>query len=270
MNLHGQTTIPTGLSDVIEIAAGGHHSLALKGDGTLVAWGCGFPADYGQCSPPTGLDEVIAIAADGAHSLALESDGTVTAWGLNNCGQSTVPVGLSGVTAIAAGTYHSLAIQASIPEAFQKTSPEDGASALGLDPTLSWGTSVGALTYEYCLDTSPNEQCDASWTSAGTDTSLPLSGLSAETTYSWQVRAVNPGGSTEADGGDWWSFSTAPACPAWDLNCDGVLDILDISYFGAFWNQSGPPGWTPADVNRDGTIDVGDVSILGAHWNESW
>ena len=37
---YGQSTVPDGLSDVTAIAAGNAHSLALKSDGTVVAWGC--------------------------------------------------------------------------------------------------------------------------------------------------------------------------------------------------------------------------------------
>ena len=54
------------------IAAGTSHSLALRRDGTVVAWGCGSGADpNGQCSVPRGLSPVMAIAAGPSHSLAL-------------------------------------------------------------------------------------------------------------------------------------------------------------------------------------------------------
>ena len=33
------TTVPAGLSDVVAIAAGAEHTVALKADGTVVAWG---------------------------------------------------------------------------------------------------------------------------------------------------------------------------------------------------------------------------------------
>jgi hypothetical protein len=95
---------------VTAIAAGLYHSLALKGDGTVVAWGC-LDHDFGQCSVPGGLSDVTAIAAGGFHSLALKSDGTVVAWGCvgPDWGQCNVPVGLAGVTAISAGHSQSLA-----------------------------------------------------------------------------------------------------------------------------------------------------------------
>ena len=74
------------------IAAGWGHNLALKSDGTVLAWGRN---DYGQSAVPAGLSDVVAIAAGGQHSLALKSDGTVVAWGDNTFGQTALPAGLT-------------------------------------------------------------------------------------------------------------------------------------------------------------------------------
>ena len=74
--------MPSGLAGVTAIAAGAGQSLALKGDGTVVAWGCGGgKAHSGQCNVPSGLSGVTAISAGYGHSLALKGDGTVVAWG---------------------------------------------------------------------------------------------------------------------------------------------------------------------------------------------
>ena len=104
----GQSTVPAGLSGVVAVAAGDYHNLAVKSDGTVVAWG---DNSSGQSTVPVGLRGVVAVAAGGAHSLALREDGTVVAWGDNERGQSKVPAGLSGVVAVAAGEVHSLALK---------------------------------------------------------------------------------------------------------------------------------------------------------------
>ena len=95
--------------------------MALKQDGTVVAWGDNvlrpdgtvkalhFNSD-GQTKVPAGLSGVVEIAAGQYHTVALQQDGTVVAWGKNDDGQTTVPAGLSGVVAIAAGEYHTVAL----------------------------------------------------------------------------------------------------------------------------------------------------------------
>ena len=108
-NGDGQTTVPSGLSNVVAIAAGGYHSLALTAEGRVVAWG---DNGCGQTTVPSGLSNVVAIAAGGDHSLALTAEGRVVAWGYNWYGQTNVPSGLSNVVAIAAGGCHSLALTA--------------------------------------------------------------------------------------------------------------------------------------------------------------
>jgi alpha-tubulin suppressor-like RCC1 family protein len=137
-------------SDIKALAVGGFHSLALKRDGTVWAWGnnhwgqlgngttddSNTPVQVKDQNDPTGfLTGVQAIDAGIGHSIALKNDGTVVTWGDNGWGQlgdgtddSSVvghdvphpyPVkvkdlngvdDLTGVEAIAAGAVHSLAL----------------------------------------------------------------------------------------------------------------------------------------------------------------
>jgi alpha-tubulin suppressor-like RCC1 family protein/subtilisin-like proprotein convertase family protein len=108
-NSSGQLDVPSGLSDVVGIAAGLGHRLALKRDGTVVAWG---DNNAGQCDVPSGLSGVISIAAGLIHSLALKGDGTVVGWGDDGHGQTTSPNGLNDVVAIASGLVHGVAVKA--------------------------------------------------------------------------------------------------------------------------------------------------------------
>ncbi len=107
---NGVTNIPAGLSNVVAIAAGYYYSLALKGDGTVAAWGS---TNYGQSFPyiPAGLSNVTAIAAGYRHAIALKSNGTVVCWGTTNYALTNIPAGLSNVTGIAIGYGHALALK---------------------------------------------------------------------------------------------------------------------------------------------------------------
>src|ERR1051326_844299 len=60
------------------VGAGWLHSLAIKTDGTVLAWGLD---DVAECRPPAGMTGVVAVTGGYAHSLALKPDGTVAAWG---------------------------------------------------------------------------------------------------------------------------------------------------------------------------------------------
>jgi alpha-tubulin suppressor-like RCC1 family protein len=71
------------VTDAIAIAAGDYHALALRSNGSVLAWG---QNDAGQLAassitgslvpiPVSGLGGVTAIAAGTFHSIALKSDG---------------------------------------------------------------------------------------------------------------------------------------------------------------------------------------------------
>ena len=124
---------------VVAVAAGYDHSLALRSDGKVAAWGRNSSGQLGSNSTaassvpvavsatgPLAGKIVVAVAAGEYHSLALCSDGTVAAWGRNDLGQlgnnstanSLVPVAVEStgvlagktVVAIAAGMYHSMVL----------------------------------------------------------------------------------------------------------------------------------------------------------------
>src|SRR5215510_3737124 len=94
------------LSNIVMVKAGISYSLALKSDGTVLAWGdnsggqlgdgtsdtrltpvhvtCGAAtADVGHCSLDGHLKGVSQIAAGAGISLALLDSGAVMAWGAN-------------------------------------------------------------------------------------------------------------------------------------------------------------------------------------------
>jgi hypothetical protein len=96
------------------------------------------------------------------------------------------------------------------PGPFAKATPASGATGQPTDITLSWNASSNQTGYEVCVDLVDNGLCDAAWDPVGSAMSTVVGGLDESTAYSWQVRAVNGSGSTEADGGVWWWFITTP------------------------------------------------------------
>ncbi len=172
-----------------------------------------------------------------------------------------------------------------LPGAFGKTSPVNASTGQSVNAILSWGSSTGTISYEYCVDTTNNNGCDTSWTTTGGATSAALNGLSLATTYFWQVRARNAAGTTEADGSVWRSFTTssghvnvasavngavatASSSASAEFAPSGVIngDRKGLGWGnGGGWNDgtSGSfPDWLQVDFAGPQTIDEVDVFTL--------
>ena len=140
-----KTNSSTFLTGIVGIATGGTHSLALKSDGTVWAWGLNSSGQLGNGTTTNqsyavqvklvggaALTGIADIAAGANHSLARKTDGTLWAWGSNANGQladgTTNPVStskqlnavqvkasstifLNGVNGLAGGASFSLALK---------------------------------------------------------------------------------------------------------------------------------------------------------------
>ncbi|WP_200387721.1 RCC1 domain-containing protein [Thiocapsa imhoffii] len=108
-----------------DIAAGETHSLAIKPDGTLFAWGWNAYGQLGdgtrtrQDAPIPVQRQVASCAAGSTHSFSITRDRELWAWGRNQNGQlgdgsrsdRSFPVRvLDDIADVAAGRYHSLAL----------------------------------------------------------------------------------------------------------------------------------------------------------------
>jgi hypothetical protein len=114
------------------------------------------------------------------------------------------------------GAWWSFKTVFSAPAAFGKTSPQNGVTAQPLSLTLSWGASSGiSVYYEYCLADVPftAAACSGIWNRSDT-TSVQINGLNYGTSYYWQVRATNISGTTYANSGTVWHFTTQSAPPS--------------------------------------------------------
>ena len=125
------TPAPSASPEIIKIAAGGYHSLALNRDGTVCAWGCNSNGQIGcgtQTDVPTptqipSLTNIIDISAGECHSGAVKSAYNVWTWGDNTYGQgggnnnscNTTPINVNqtswSYSSIASGGNHNFAIR---------------------------------------------------------------------------------------------------------------------------------------------------------------
>lgn len=111
----GPSTV-SGLSNIVKIAAGANHTLALKQDSTSVyAWGFNSSGQLGDGGFESklrpiqvqGMNKIKMIAAGNNHSIAIKEDGTVWTWGRNTSGMATnrsTPIQITGLnSAVAIG-----------------------------------------------------------------------------------------------------------------------------------------------------------------------
>jgi len=91
------------LSNVVSIAARHSQGLALKSDGTVIAFGLNL---RGGNNVPAGLSNVASIAVEGNSCWAIKRDGTVARWG-GDQDDANIVAGLSNVTAITWAGYRS-------------------------------------------------------------------------------------------------------------------------------------------------------------------
>jgi len=107
-NSKGQCTVPAGITNAVQVAAGDLHSVALLANGRVIAWG---DNTYGQTNVPVNLTNAVQVAAGNGFSAALNSLGQIIVWGDNTYGQANVPSNSTFCT-MAAGEFHLLGVNA--------------------------------------------------------------------------------------------------------------------------------------------------------------
>ncbi len=157
--------------------------------------------------------------ADGAHYVFSHASGVYLSVDYLNCpadpGSLCVSLWKSEPGQSAQGTQAAPSAAPTAAGAFNKSTPSNNAT--GVDPNnvhLTWGSSTNADKYAYCVKlSSACADSDPSWTSSF-DRDVTVSGLTADRTYYWQVRATDcdsctPKPWTYANSDTPWKFTTA-------------------------------------------------------------
>jgi len=230
-NTNAQKNVPT-LVDMSSLNAGevftslglgSGHTCGLTNQGRILCWGSNNDGELGTgnnalsrlplptSTPISGAVTYSSVTANQGHTCALTPTKAAYCWGLNSTGQlgdgtrtssnrpvAVLPVqgGPSEFTAISAGIGWVVAL--AVPPATPAASTLTAATVTQTSATVSFtaGADGGAVitNYEYSLDS-------GAWTAlspADSASPVTINGLSAGTTYSVRLRAVNSAGSGAA------------------------------------------------------------------------
>jgi alpha-tubulin suppressor-like RCC1 family protein len=283
------------ITGIAALAAGGSHSLALKANGMVLAWGYNGSGQLGDGTSTQRqrasavldrdtnlLTNIVAIAAGGDHSLAATADGQALAWGYNASGQlgnnTTINyylpqlvitneyVPLQGVLSVAAGRIHSLAHTAD-GHVYSWGDNDNGQLGNG-----EWFDSYRA---QRVIDATGATISDMVFLATKRDHSLAMK--SDGILLSWGDNAYNQlgdGSSTDRytavvvtdEIGDPIEFLVVQGtyC-AGDYDYDGDIDGLDFSDFVLDFSI----GNLAADLNNDGVVDGQDVDLFTANFGST-
>ncbi len=216
------------LTGVIAVSVAVERTMALKSDGSVVAWGGGI-----DTTPVAlrGLANVIQVSGGGgcSYGLALKSDGTVvTLLPTSLGGFVPEPVqGLTGVVQVSAGCLFSLALKA------------DGT-------VVAWGSYAGGVL--------------ADGTVVGSDSPIPVVGLSGvakvvATPYAEHALALKSDGTVWSWGGNGsGQLGNGTLVARWTPQAvQGLTDVVSVAAGNAH----------SAAVKSDGTVMAWGANGLG-------
>ena len=241
------------------VSGGGYHTLAVKADGTLWAWGRGAEGQLGnglnsdQHLPVRVGTETnwASVFAGKYHSLGLKADGTLWAWGLNSDGQ----LGIGGTV------NQNSPVQVEPGSLWQAVSA-GAVHTLGLKPdgTL-WGWGNGDNHQFWNQDSlNPDVPVQIGW-SGDPDMGGEYEHFRALAAGAYQTVAVETSGSLRAVVGDGTSAQDFEWTGDWQAIAAGSYHGLGVTSDGTLWawgsndqgqlGIDGPTDWTPNLVGKD-------------------
>ena len=104
---HAAELPPPGISNLISIAAGGLNSMGIRSDSSLWIWS----QQASVMNYPADATNLIKVSVGNIHVMALRTDGRVFAWGDDFWGMTVVPDEATNIVDIAAGGTFSVGLR---------------------------------------------------------------------------------------------------------------------------------------------------------------
>ena len=228
------------------VSAGDNHTVAIKSDGTLWAWGNNMYGKLGNGEINSFVDTYIptqeitqstnwsSVSAGGAHTVAIKSDGTLWAWGDNYAGQlgdgtqelTIVPVQEStsstNWSSVSVGSAHTVAIKS--------------------DDTLwVWGhyrdgrLGLGEGTTTYIVVPTQNSISGNSWSSVSSKSSHTIAIKADGTLWGWGKNTYGVLGD-ETEDSSWVPIQESSSATNWSSVNAGLFHTVTIKTDGTIWS----------------------------------
>lgn len=250
--------VVTGLNDVVQIAAGGYHGLALDRDGNVYTWGKNLNGQLGtgktdiHLSPVKvgGLTEITAIGGGTESSIAFRNMEKVYVWGNNDHGQfgNDSKIGSKVPTLVKMAGYD-IDVDAPVwPAYFTMMGTEITKSSI----TLLWSPAsdnVGVTGYEVYVNGVKQAVLD------GATLEYNAGGLAADTVYTFGIKAIDAAGNSsvmkktvlttaKADGSSgFWPYGSSVSASdvsetTLTLTWTSALDSMGVANYKLYQNGS--------------------------------
>lgn len=132
--------------------------------------------------------------------------------------------------------------------------------------TIAWTTDEASTTQVNYGTTTAYGSSTTLDNTLGTQHTATISGLSAGTTYHFQVVSKDASGNAAVSGD--YAFTTAAATnKAGDANGDGVVNIKDATLVSLNWGKTGMT-LAQGDLNGDGTVNIKDATLVSLNWGK--
>jgi hypothetical protein len=83
--------------------------------------------------------------------------------------------------------------------------------------------------------------------------------------YSYQIDALDSNGNWNSS-----SIQLFSMPPNWDIDANGVIQVLDLVLVSNQYGETGSFGWIREDVDNNGEVQILDLVLVSNHYTESW